>query len=267
MLKFHDAYFKLNTTPLIFAKGLNYMRFSYYFTFSIVAVFSLFISACSEESKPEPKNAYEKAVYNPQRQDSDVAQDKSRKPAEVLALTGLGEGMIAADIYAGSGYYSELMSYLVGSNGKVYLHNKAKNAEKASEKLANNRLPNVKPLVGDITDFKLPEPVDFLLVSKVFHDLYVSEDAESNVDQFFSQLKKFVKSGGKVLIIDHSATDGSGISLTERTHRIDPAYVISAFKSHGFELSARSDVLSNTEDQKEVNIWEPSVFKKTDKFL
>ena len=40
-------------------------------------------------------------------------------PADILRLAGIKPGMRVADVLAGDGYYSELLSYVVGPKGKV----------------------------------------------------------------------------------------------------------------------------------------------------
>ncbi len=59
------------------------------------------------------------AVAASDRPADQIALDASRRPAEVLAFLGLKHGMVAADIMAGGGYYSEIMSRVVGPTGKV----------------------------------------------------------------------------------------------------------------------------------------------------
>ena len=50
---------------------------------------------------------YAAAVATPGRSDKDRERDARDKPAEVLALAGFKQGMRIADVFAGSGYYSE----------------------------------------------------------------------------------------------------------------------------------------------------------------
>ncbi|OYX46699.1 MAG: hypothetical protein B7Y97_13300 [Sphingomonas sp. 32-66-10] len=60
------------------------------------------------------------AVAGPGRPVDQIALDAGRKPAEVLAFLGLKPGDVAADIMAGSGYYTEIMARAVGPKGLVY---------------------------------------------------------------------------------------------------------------------------------------------------
>ncbi|MGX5172740.1 methyltransferase domain-containing protein [Aliikangiella sp. IMCC44653] len=235
-------------------------------SFSLLTL-SVVLVGCAEEPKPVPKNKFEEAVFNPERPPKDVELDSQSKPVEMLKLMDLKPGMKVLDIYAGTGYFSELMSYMVGDSGHVYLHNKPKNVEKSTARFVNNRLPNVSPLVGSLTQFKVPEAVDFVLVSKVFHDLFTSDDALQNAQAFFTELDKAVKPGSRVFVVDHSAPNGSGYSQTSKTHRIAAEYVVKVFADNGYQLASRSNLLANPNDSKTLNIWEPSVFKKTDKFI
>ncbi|MDB6010317.1 MAG: methyltransferase, partial [Gammaproteobacteria bacterium] len=66
---------------------------------------------------------YDAAVQHAGRNADDLKRDQSEHPAELLRLTGIKPGMRVADVMAGGGYYSELLSYLVGPSGHVLLLN------------------------------------------------------------------------------------------------------------------------------------------------
>ena len=68
-------------------------------------------------------SAIEQAVANSARPEADTLRDSNRKPAEVLEFFGIEPGMNVLDIFAGGGYYTEILSYLVGDDGKVTLYN------------------------------------------------------------------------------------------------------------------------------------------------
>ena len=59
------------------------------------------------------------AVTAPGRPAEQIKLDASRKPAEMLAFSGLKRGMKVADIMAGAGYYTEIMARIVGPKGRV----------------------------------------------------------------------------------------------------------------------------------------------------
>ncbi len=240
---------------------------------ALLATLSL-ISACQEPV--EPKNEFERAVFNSQRFDGDKAQDKRRKPAEILAFSRVKPGMTVLDVMAGGGYYSELFSYMVGESGKVYLHNVPEKAEredmqqKIGQRLKNNRLPNVESIAAPVTQFDLPQAADLVVLSKIFHDFYVpeaSDERDAKINDFMEQLKSNLKPNGRVLLIDHSAPKGSETKLTSKTHRIDETFVQKVFEQSGFKLVATTDLLRQSNDDRTLNIWESEVRNKTDRFV
>ena len=85
--------------------------------------------------------------------------------------------MQVGDFMASDGYYSELLSYIVGPKGHVLLINNpsfdrwANNAWEG--RLAQNRLPNVEHKTIDLNHIDIAdESLDAMLVVKVYHDLY-----------------------------------------------------------------------------------------------
>ena len=74
-------------------------------------------------SWPDGHLAIEGAVANSDRPEADTARDANRKPAEILEFFGIEAGIKVLDIFAGGGYYSEILSYAVGVNGSVTFYN------------------------------------------------------------------------------------------------------------------------------------------------
>ena len=78
-------------------------------------------------------NAVAAALASPDRPKADLERDAVAKPAEVLAFLGVAPGMRVADMFAASGYYTELLARTVGVKGQVIAYNNppyAKFAEK-----------------------------------------------------------------------------------------------------------------------------------------
>ena len=87
------------------------------------------------------------ALNSSDRPSADAADDARRMPLEVLAFAGIEEGMTILEIEAGAGYYTEIMSRAVGSNGSIIMQNPPAfdgfSGEAVQTRLANNRLSNV----------------------------------------------------------------------------------------------------------------------------
>src|SRR4030088_3434125 len=61
-----------------------------------------------------------KAVADPSRPPDDRKLDSMRKPAEILGFAGVKPGEIVGELLPGGGYYTRLLSDIVGPKGKVY---------------------------------------------------------------------------------------------------------------------------------------------------
>jgi predicted methyltransferase len=221
---------------------------------------------------------YDAAVQHPGRNDQDLERDQHEHPAEVLRLAKIKPGMRVADVIAGTGYYSELLSYVVGPKGHVLLLNTAAADQWSStgfnSRLANNRLPNVEHRTIDLEHLDLPDhSLDALILIKVYHDLYwVDTDPKTlrpkmNPSAVLDQFARVLKPGGVLLIEDHSAKAGTGSADAQRLHRIDEAYTVKDFEKHGFKLVAHSDILRRPDDTRELVSYTPPGLGKTDRFL
>ncbi len=66
---------------------------------------------------------YSAVVANPDRPANERELDEARKPSEVLAFYGVKGGDKVADLWAGRGYYTAILSEVVGPSGVVYTQN------------------------------------------------------------------------------------------------------------------------------------------------
>jgi predicted methyltransferase len=221
---------------------------------------------------------FDAALRHAGRPADDSARDSLDHPAEILRLTGIKPDMKVADVLAGDGYYSELLSYIVGPKGQVLLINNAafdKWSEPALEKrLAGNRLPNVIHQTVDLNDMKLPAAsLDAALLIKVYHDLYwVDSTGKSpwpkvDASAVLDQLSRALKPGAVLLLIDHSAKTGHGKSDAGELHRIEEAFAIKDFTAHGFEVVAKSDLLKRPDDSRALISYKGPALGKTDRFV
>jgi len=216
------------------------------------------------------------AIANENRSESDRKRDERDQPAVILGLLDLHEGQAVIDVFAGGGYYSELIAGVVGDEGEVILQNNygyAKWVEKhLQERFIDNQVGSIRVLRSEVDDLKLsPESLDAALMVMSYHDLYYfNPDAgfeRADVPDFFSQLRAALKPGGKLLIVDHAAADGSGHSQTQDIHRIDEAFAKQDIESNGFRFVESSDVLRNPDDDRTKNVFDKTIRGMTDRFI
>lgn len=65
------------------------------------------------------KTAIHDAIGNLDRLPGDMDEDAWRRPSEVLTFLEVKPGMKVLDYLSAGGYYTELLSRIVGSNGQV----------------------------------------------------------------------------------------------------------------------------------------------------
>jgi len=224
---------------------------------------------------PVRADRYSDAVAHEGRPGGDLRRDQIDHPAEVLRLSGIRPPMVVADFLAADGYYSELLSYLVGPKGHVYLLN-----NEAYDKWSENqwqgrieRLPNVVHQTVTVEHLGLPtRSLDAILLIKVYHDLYWHPDQgpwpkDIDPDAVLTEIARAVKPGGILLLVDHAAKPGTGSADAGTLHRIDEQYARHDFEKHGFQLVSTSDVLRRTDDPREQITYKGEMVGKTDRFV
>src|SRR5690349_2953839 len=87
----------------------------------LTASLAALLMVCGHEARAA--DAYDAAVQHSGRPADDVKRDSLDHPAEVLRLAGIKPGMHVIDFIGADGYYSELLSYVVGPSGHVLLLN------------------------------------------------------------------------------------------------------------------------------------------------
>jgi predicted methyltransferase len=217
------------------------------------------------------------AIASPDRPAADRAQDERRKAREFLEFTGVAPGMRVLDAFAASGYYTELLSRLVGKDGTVIAYNNPAYARFAAKgiaaRYAGDRLPNVQQLTVDVDKLDLPpRSLDAAIFVMSYHDLYwrPADGSWTPTDplQMLDKLHAAMKVGGVVVVQDHAATPGGEPSaVVDKLHRIDPAVVRRDFERAGFQFEAESPMLAHPDDDHTMQVFDPAVRGRTDQFV
>ena len=203
-------------------------------------------AACSTGQTPD----YRAAVANPNRPQNERDLDAARKPAEVLAFYGVKPGDKVADLWAGRGYYTAILSQVVGPNGVVYTVN-PNSRDEINQRWKGTNFANVKIADGAFEKLALPQDgtLDFVLIHLNYHDLAPEVRMAMNKRVFAA-----LKSGGTYAVVDHSAKDGSGNEAVKTLHRIDKQLVIKEVTGAGFTLAKEGDMLRKPEDTRDFNV-------------
>lgn len=123
------------------------------------------------------------------------------KANEVIKSLNIEKGSIIVDIGSGGGFYSMHFAAETGLNGKVYAvdtnNNYLNYIECQSEK---SGLTNIKTVLVDGELLGIPEnSCDLIFLRNSYHHIAKPED-------YFIKLKRYLKSNGRVAIIDYKKT-------------------------------------------------------------
>lgn len=203
------------------------------------------------------------SVAHPERWEADLARDADRKPRRVLDFLDVKRGMRVADLMAGDGYYTELLSRAVGPAGGVYCQNTAIPLrvfadEPLTARLAGGRLPNVTRLDLEFEECAgpkgLPADLDAALLVRFYHDFEWQEVDRAAFNRLvFDRLRP----GGAFVVVDHHAKPGAGISEGKRLHRVEASWLAAEVSAAGFVLEAESYALRDPADTLDWSIFDP----------
>ncbi len=231
--------------------------------FACLVSFSLSAETWTVESLSEALEA---------RSEEDRARDAARQPAEVLVAAGIERGMTVMDLASSGGWYTEVLSVGVGDAGTVYAQNAPewlewddRRYDKAiTARLADGRLANVERIDVAVGDSGLAAgSLDAALTALNLHDYYYLDSEEIAV-QFLSAIRNLLKPGGFVVIIDHRGAEGADNATL---HRMTEDLARSVTEAAGLEVVASPQMLRRPDDDHTLNVFEPDIRGKTDRFI
>ena len=241
--------------------------------FSFTAAIAMALAATPASTQSTTVAA---AVANTSARSADnLKLDDSRKPVEVLKFLGLRQGMRVSDPFGGNLYWAEITAPIVGAKGRVSIWQPQQfYRQKTLDNFTafHGKQPNVWMRVSafEAPDFPA-NSYDFMLINLDYHDVYW-ESAKNGIsrmdpDQWLKSVYAAMKPGAVVGVIDHVGDAGDTRATVEKYHRIDPAVVKADFKRAGFKLEAESDMLRNPADDHSLNVFDPKIRGKTDRFV
>ncbi|MBA3812183.1 MAG: class I SAM-dependent methyltransferase [Caulobacteraceae bacterium] len=234
----------------------------------VVAAAGLAASAAS----PATPGYIAKAVADASRPADDRKLDADRKPGEVLAFAGVRPGQAVVEYLPGGGYYTRLLSDVVGPGGKIHASETTTwgqgNIDAIKQVMAEPGRGAISLDLAPLGTFHPPAwKADLFWISDNYHDLHVPKYAKVDMAVFNKAVFDALKPGGVYLIVDHAAAPGTGATLSPTLHRIDKATVIAEVTAAGFTLAGESDLLRNPADDRAGTIFNPAIHFKTDRFI
>lgn len=229
-------------------------------------------SAAAADAIPDYVTA---AVKDPGRGWFELPLDGSLHPAETMAFAGVKPGQVVVDLMPEGGYYTRILSKIVGPKGRVYDYvvrstiaprdARAGAAVKhAGQNLLLNRVQlaqiiegipeynNVhvfwEPLTAFGGEFALPEQADVVFTAHDYHSLHGAEFGIPDMVAVNKAIFRSMKPGGIYVVSDHAAAPGIGFAVVDTLHRSDPEAVKQEILAAGFEFDGESKVATNPND-------------------
>lgn len=225
----------------------------------------------------EDKAAIYASIDNIDRLPGDMDEDNWRKPSEVLTFLEVKPGFKVVDYLSAGGYYTELLSRIVGPTGQVIAYNNPAylkfSGEKPKQRYGNDRLPNVVQLTTPPEEAPFEaNSLDAALFVMSYHDLHwkAKDGSWPNTDpaQALAKLVPALKPGATVVVLDHVAVAGADPAVSvDALHRMDPAIIKREFEAAGLTFEAESKAFANAEDDHTKPVFDPAVRHKTDQVL
>jgi predicted methyltransferase len=226
------------------------------------SVVLLLVMIMGAECRAQPAPDYAALLAAPDRSDADLLADKRRDPKPFLEFAGLRPGMKVLDMGAGGGYSTELIARAVAPGGMVYAQNPPDLPEKPKTAFeARLKTPAMRDVVAEIRPFDDPLPpdvrdLDLITFLFFYHDTTYLKVDRAEMDR---KLLAALKPGGFLVIADHSALPGQGISVGKTLHRIEEATLRQEVEAAGFHLVAEGNFWRNPDDPHDFPSYKPTV--------
>jgi arsenite methyltransferase len=166
----------------------------------------------------------------------DPKRDAYQKPHEVIQALQLKEGEAIADIGAGSGYFTFRLARHVGEKGRVYAVDVSPDMiVHLNRRIRDLGISNVTTVLCSPDDPLLPDAsIDRFFICDTWH--HIAEHA-----QYLGLLKKMLKPGGQIVMIDYKKEPTPGGPPPEM--RISRDELVAEMEQNGFRLASEQKFL------------------------
>lgn len=135
---------------------------------------------------------------------------------------------VVADIGAGTGYFSFRLARLVPQGKVLAVDIQPEMIDYLNAGKRKAKTPNVEPVLGTITDPKLPaNGVDLALLVDAYHEF-------SNPREMIDNVVKSLRPGGRVVLVEYRAEDPN-VPIKEH-HKMSEAQAAKEMKAAGLRL-------------------------------
>ena len=163
-------------------------------------------------------------------------REANEQPEHVLDVLGVREGMVVADVGAGSGYFTMRIGKRVGPRGRVLATDlQEEMLAMIRARIADAGATNVVPIRATPDDARLPRgEVDLVLMVDVYHELPRPRET-------LAQIKASLRPGGRVALVEYRGEDKELAIKAE--HKMTLAQIRRELEASGFAFVASDESL------------------------
>ncbi len=199
-----------------------------------------------------------------------TVRDEYRNPQQTLRFFGIEPDMTVVEIWPGGGWYTDILTGVVGENGKLiaaHFHVDEdtrdyykKSLENFKSKMKDGGVYSDVELTafhpGKSMDIAEAGSADAVLTFRNVHNWYMNGGQEG-VEQAFKTFYKALKPGGVLGVVDHKMPESADDAMMEKSGYVKQSFVVEAAEAAGFKLDAESDINANSMDnaQHPKGVW------------
>lgn len=239
----------------------------------LCAVFAAFFLSGQAAAHDSAADLVQAALVHGERPAADAGDDARRMPLEVLSFAGIEKGMAVFEMEAGGGWYTEILSRVVGPAGSVTMQNPPSfdsfygdEPAQRVERLGNVRLSWTNFDELDAADNSM-DMVTWILGP---HELWFQQDGNISLgdpETAFAEIHRILKPGGVFLAIDHAAAADSGPEVGGTLHRIREGIIVEYAEEAGLSVLRSSPLFVNENDPLDISVFDESIQGNTSKFV
>ena len=164
------------------------------------------------------------------------SREREEDCSTMLGQLGLKPGMTVCDMGCGNGFYALRMAKLVGESGRVLAVDiQSEMLRLLQARAAEAKVTNIKPILGDVHDPKLPAgKVNFLLCVDVYHEF-------SHPEHMLRKMREALAPGGRLVLVEFREEDPK--VPIKPLHKMSKKQILKELQPNGFKLVKQFDDL------------------------